>query len=213
MPANPCADTPIVDEDLLADDFRIPREPAHPVVVAEDDDGVTPVLLVVFRRVEDTADRRLHAEHREVVSRDELGLDALRLVVHADRGGNEPAANHFGQRLSPLLIVLIDRIRVHPRSHVVAVVGTLLVEHHQLVGACDRQLAEQQLIDQRENRGICADSQGSDRIATAANNGLRRSPRSARRRSPRMVIIVTAWTVQPSLWLLKKGRLSASTAM
>ena len=35
----------------------------------------------------------------------------------------------------------------------------LLIEHHQLVGRLHRQLAQQDLIDQREDRGVGADPQ------------------------------------------------------
>ncbi len=79
--------------------------------------------------------------------------------------GYEPAAQDFGQRLRSLLVVLVDRIGVHPGSHVAAVVGALLVEHDQLIWSYDRQLAQQHLVDERENGRICADSEreGQDR--------------------------------------------------
>ena len=43
--------------------------------------------------------------------------------------------------------------------HVAAVVRPLLVEHHQLIGVGHRQLAQQDLVDQREDRGIRADAE------------------------------------------------------
>src|SRR6185436_4685894 len=72
---------------------------------------------------------------------------------------DQAPADHFGQRLGALLILLVDGIRVHPRSHVAAVVRALLVEHHQLLGRFHRQLAQQDLIDQREDGGVGADAQ------------------------------------------------------
>ena len=66
---------------------------------------------------------------------------------------------HFGERLGLLLQVLIERIRVHPRAHVAAHVRALLVEHDQLVRARDRQLAQQDLIDEREDGGVGADAE------------------------------------------------------
>ena len=35
-----------------------------------------------------------------------------------------------------------------------------LIEHHQLVGVLHRQLPQQDLVDQRENRGVGADAKG-----------------------------------------------------
>ena len=118
------------------------------------------VDLVVFLGIEDPSERRLHTEHREVVARHQLGVDALRLVVHAQRGRDDPAAEHFSQRFGFLLQILIQRIRVHPRAHVAAHVRAALVEHDQLLGRRDRQLAQQNLVDQREDGRIGTDAEG-----------------------------------------------------
>ena len=120
--------------------------------------------LVVFLRVEHAAERRLDAKHREVVAGDQLGVDPLGLVVDAHRRGHEAAAEHLRQRLGLLLQILVERVRVHARAHVAAHVRALLVEHHQLVGGVNGQLAQQELVDQREDRGVGADAerQGED---------------------------------------------------
>ena len=118
---------------------------------------VNPIVLF---RIEHPADGRFHAEHREVIAGHHFGLDALGLVVDTDRGRHQPPAQHFGQRLGLLLEVLIERIRMHPRAHIAAVVTALLVQHHELVRGADGQLAQQNLVDQREDRGIGADAQG-----------------------------------------------------
>jgi hypothetical protein len=52
-------------------------------------------------------------------------------------------------------------------------VRTLLIEHHELFGVLHRQLAQQDLIDQREDRRVRADAQrqredGHDRKERAA---------------------------------------------
>ena len=117
------------------------------------------VDLVVFPRAEDPPDGGVHAQHREKVPGDHFGFQTLGLVVDAHRGLRQPAAQHLGQRLGALLILLINGIGVHPRSHVAAVVCALLVQHHQLVRSRHRQLAQQNLIDQREDRGVGADAQ------------------------------------------------------
>ena len=48
---------------------------------------------------------------------------------------------------------------MHSRAHVAAAVRAFLVEHHQLIGVFNRQLSQQDLVDQREDRGICAYSE------------------------------------------------------
>jgi hypothetical protein len=126
--------------------------------VAEDDDRVPLIDLVVLLRVEDPPERRLHAKHREVVPRYHLGLDALGSVVHADGRRHEAAAQDVGKRLRPLLEVLVDGIGVHPRSHVAAVVIAQLVQHDQFLGCFHRELAQQNLVDEGEDCGIGADA-------------------------------------------------------
>ena len=64
------------------------------------------------------------------------------------------------ERRRLLLVVLVDGVGVHPRAHVAAVVRPALVEHHQLLGCPDRQLPQQDLVDQREDRRVRADAQG-----------------------------------------------------
>ena len=149
----------VVDEDLLADRLRVAIESPRPVVVADHDRWVTLVDLIVFLRIEDASRRRSHAEHREVVARHHLDVDALGLVVDRDRGVGQPARQHFAERLGALLVLLVDRIGVHARAHVAAAVRARLIQHHQLVRVLHRQLAQQDLVDQREDRGVRADAE------------------------------------------------------
>jgi len=79
------------------------------------------------------AESRLHSEHREIVARHHLRQHPLGLVLDAHRRRHQPTADHLGERFPLLLIVLIDRIGVHARSHVAAVMGPTLEEHHKLV--------------------------------------------------------------------------------
>src|SRR5256885_6972300 len=48
----------VVHEDLLADDRTVAGEAADPVGVAQDDDGMSLVDLIVLLRVEHTPDRK-----------------------------------------------------------------------------------------------------------------------------------------------------------
>ena len=63
--------------------------------------------------------------------------------------------------------------------HVAAVVRALLVEHHELLRCSHRQLAQQDLVDQREYRGIGPDAErqrqnrdaGKQRVAAKTTQG------------------------------------------
>jgi hypothetical protein len=116
--------------------------------------------LIVLLRVENSSNRRLHSEHRKIVAGNHLGQDAFRLVVDADGGTDQSAAQHLGERLGALLKVLVHGIRMHPCTHVAAVVCALLIEHHQPLGLPDGQLPQQDLVEQRENGRIGADAEG-----------------------------------------------------
>ncbi len=88
---------------------------------------------VVVLRIENPANRRRDSQHRKVIAGYHFGLNTLCLIVDAYRCGNQAAAQHFGERRSFLLVVLIDGVGMHAGAHVVSVVGAALKEHHQLV--------------------------------------------------------------------------------
>ena len=54
------------------------------------------------------------------------------------------------QRLRARLVVLIQRIRVHPRAHVAAVVGTALIEHDEALRVLNGQEPKGDLVEQSE---------------------------------------------------------------
>ena len=71
----------------------------------------------------------------------------------------------------------------------------LLVEHDQLIRSSDRQLSQQHLVDEREDRGVCADPerQGQNR-----HNREQRASAKPTHREPKVgqkVFIVMALTV------------------
>ena len=149
----------VVHEDLLADDLRVARKAAGPVVIGQHHDWMPLIDLVVLSGIEDAARRGANTEHREVIARDQLRLQPLGAIVDADRGRHDAPAQHFRQRRRPLLIVLVDGIRMHPHAHVAAVVLATLVQHDQLFGMLDWQLAEQDLVDQREDGRVGPDAE------------------------------------------------------
>ena len=149
----------VVHADLLADNTGIAGESADPVAVAQHDRWMSAIHLIVILRVEHAPDCRLHAKHGKVVARHHFRLDALGLVVDAERRGHQTPAQHFRQRFGLLLKVLVQRIGVHPRAHVAAHVAGFLMQHHQLIGSSDRELPQEDLVDQRKNRGVGADSE------------------------------------------------------
>ena len=150
----------VVDQHLRADHVAVAVEAPLPVVVAQHHDRVALEDLVVLLRVEDAAQRRGHAEHGEVVARHQLGVEPLGLVVDAHRGLDQAAGQHLAQRFGALLVLPVDGVRLLADPHVVAGVRPLLVEHHQALGVAHRQLAQQDLVDQREDRGVGADAEG-----------------------------------------------------
>ena len=118
------------------------------------------IHLIVLLGVEHAPERRRDPKQGEVVAGDHFGIDPLGLVVDAHRGRDEAAAQHVGQRLCAFLEVLIQGIRVHPRSHIAPHVRALLVEHDQLLRGGDGELAQKDLVGQGENCGVGADAQG-----------------------------------------------------
>ena len=166
----------VVDEDLLADDPGVTGKAAHPVVVGENDDRMALIDLIVFLRVEHAPGGGPDPQHGEEVAGDELGLEPFGSVVDADGRGHQTPAHDLGQRGGALLIVLVNRIRMHPRARIAAVVGPFLVEHDELVGVLHRELAKQNLVDQREDGRVCPDSQ---RQRQDGHGGKQRAPAQA----------------------------------
>ena len=89
------------------------------------------VEAVVFLGIENSPGGRFHSQHREEISGDHFGIDALSLVINTERRAHQPAAQHLGEWGGLLLVVLIDRVGVHAAAHVAAVMRSLLEQHDQ----------------------------------------------------------------------------------
>jgi hypothetical protein len=71
--------------------------------------------------------------------------------------GSSPAKP--GAETPMMLEILVDRVGVHARPHVAAVVDAVLDEHDDLLGRPDRQFPQHELIHEGKDRGIRADPQ------------------------------------------------------
>ncbi len=112
----------IVHQNLLAQHVWICVESRLPIVVTQHDHRVALENAVVVLRIENPANRRRDSQHGEVIAGYHFGRDALCLVVNAYRRGHQATAEHFGERRSFLLVVLVDRVGMHAGTHVVSVV-------------------------------------------------------------------------------------------
>ena len=82
-----------------------------------------------------------------------------------------------------LLKVLIDRRRLHARTHVTAIVVALLIQHHQLIGILYRQGRNMSWSISVKMAVFAPIPKAKERMATVAKSGLLRIARRAYRRS------------------------------
>ena len=103
---------------------------------------------------------RANAEHRKVSSGDEFAVHALSLSVGADAQRGFPAAEHSAKDLVVIAEILVHGIGDLVAAIVAAVVLPAAPQQHKLLRILDREQAQEELVDQRENSGIGADAQG-----------------------------------------------------
>ena len=140
--------------------------------------------LIVFLRVEHAADGWLHAEHREEVAGDHLRLDPLRLVVDAHRGVDQAAgtAPQIAARRAAGYPDTSDR-SASAVPCCCPYAGPAWYSITSCSGAVTGSLRSS-IWSMRVNIAVLAPMpSASDRIATVAKRGFRRSPRRASRRS------------------------------
>ncbi len=172
-----------VDDQRLADDRGIAAEAGLPVGMAQHRHQVA-VRDLVFIRVERAPQVCPDAEHREVRAGDELTLDALRALREAHLQGVAEPAEHPGEHVIVIAEVGVPRVgKLVAVTPAVSVLRTLGGDDDELLGMCDRQQSNQNLVDQREDCRIRADSQrdrehgdgGEDRGFAQAAEAYRRS--------------------------------------
>ena len=154
-----------VDDERLVDDIRVPVETRPPIVVAQHDDRRLAGGPVVGR-ANQPAKSGLHAEHPEVASRDERPFPAHRLAAVGEVGAEPDVRGQTGKRrLLPFEVaehrVAEDLVapaglaaRLRPRLRA----GRRQVDQPRRF--LDRQRPQEELLEEREDRGIGPDAQG-----------------------------------------------------
>ena len=100
------------------------------------------------------------AKSAEVGSRYQLRFDALGLSPERKTHASREAAEHCGKNLIVVAEITVHRIRDRVAAPVVAVMMASHGQEHQLLRVFDGQEPQQNLVEQRENRGICPDPKG-----------------------------------------------------
>jgi hypothetical protein len=173
----------VADREPAPDDRRVRSEARPPVVVAEDGDEPVAARLVVVGR-DDASERGADAQNLEIAARHQLAQDALRLaaaVRHADVHRDRPAREQAGKDLRRrrgicdgladprqrrravdeiVAEVFVHRVREHVAARVAAVVVPCAVEEDELFGVFHRKAPQEHFVDEREDGGVGADTEG-----------------------------------------------------
>ena len=148
-----------VEHDLPADHGGVGGEARLPVTVTQDGDRVAALHKIVLR-VEDAAQGGAHAQDREVIAGDEFARDQFGPAFVSQAEAVAEAAEHSLEDLVLVAEILVHGIGNRVAAGVASVVRSARREQHQLFRVAHRQQLQDQLIDQREDGGIGADSQG-----------------------------------------------------
>jgi hypothetical protein len=151
-----------VDGHRAPDDARVGAEALAPQPVAEHDDRARHGRGVLVGD-EEAPERGAHAEHREVVPRDELAPDGeagrAAALHHRRRGA---VGDDALQPACPRAEVEVVRVGARPVAPVAdAVLGPLARVHaHELPGPLDGERPQEERVDEAEDDGVDADAQG-----------------------------------------------------
>src|SRR5205814_867915 len=162
----------IIQSESLTDDLGITGETRLPEVVVENNEGMATRDFIIFRS-EDAPHSGGDAESGEVGAGNEFHGDAFGLLADGKAGGSREAAKHVGED-----IVVVAKISEHGMGNgvaapVVAIVPSSHGEEDELLRSLDGQEAQQNLVEEGENGGVCADAEGQ------SQNGHGREARSA----------------------------------
>jgi hypothetical protein len=137
------------------DDGGIAAESPLPVAVAEHHDVRTALGVVALG--EGTSERRLHAEQRQQTERREQAVHALRQLIASHGGRRARPDGDVGERLRVLAVG--DVVRDGGIEIVDVDARCFLPETHEPIRPGKGQRAEQDAVDDAENRGVRADAQ------------------------------------------------------
>ena len=170
-----------VHPDDAAHDRRVRAEALAPEPVAQNDDA--PGVRAVVLRTEILAERRTHAQHREVIRAHAHRGKELGDAVGHERGLPEPDGRHRVERA-----VAVAQLHVIREADVArrAASGRLVpvADHHQTVAAGIRKRPQEHGVEDREDRGARADPEGQRRERDG------RIPRALPQRSCRVAQIL-----------------------
>ncbi len=148
----------IVESESLAYDLGIAGKARFPKVVIEDDVRMPAGDLIVFGS-EDASHSGNNAESGEVGAGDEFDGNAFRLLAEGKARGSGKAAEHIGEDF-----VVITKITEHGMGDgvatpVAAVVAAAHGEQDELLGIFHGEKAQQDLVEEREDGGVCANAE------------------------------------------------------
>jgi hypothetical protein len=139
----------------LSHQTRVGPEASLPQSVTEHDHRMRAGGLV-FLREEATAQGRPHAQHGEIVPRDNQPLNALGLPAVAERQRALESGDETFEEL--VAVTIVDEVsEAGGRADALAPAGA---DHDEPVRFSDRQLPDQGLVNQAEDRRIGADANG-----------------------------------------------------
>ncbi len=175
-------------DDLASQDVPVAAKTALPNSVAEDDHlGVRPFVVVV----EHAADLRLRSQNVPEVRRDSVTLYRFGRSI-AGQVVNNPAHRGDAREYRVLLAPIqpVGRGRSILRKSLEA---RILPNHHDAIRLIVRQLAKQHGIDDREDGGVCPNSQRQ-----SENRGGRKSGIAAKETPGEPEVLHDSITAQPS---------------
>src|SRR5262249_2276561 len=139
-------------------------------------DGMPSLDQVVLHR-EYAPDGGAHAQHRKVVSGDELGSHQLGAAVEAQAGGGAVTAEHVAENFVVVADVLIHRVGDGIAAGIAAVMRAAAGQQYQFFGVLYRQQLQNDLVDQGKDGGVGADPERQRK------NGYAREDRRLEKRS------------------------------
>ena len=159
-----------VDEKSLTDYVPVAGEAVSPVVVTEDHHRLRAGSALVLGR-KDPTQSRPDAEDLEVISGGDSRFRPLRLSEESRVHRFAAPAEHPVEDLVLLPVILVHGIGERVRAPVAPAVGAPRRHHHQRPRIFDREEAQEDLVEKRENRGVRPDSESERKYTHEREHG------------------------------------------